>query len=88
MSGTVEKLFPLGQLYTVLRFLHHHSSPTKKTWDFTDGPAVKILPFDVGGVDSVPGRELRFHVTQGQKLKTCNRSNAVANSTDFKNGLH
>ena len=26
-------------------------------------------------------------MTQSQKPKTCNRSNAVTNSTDFKNGL-
>ena len=30
MSGTVEKLFPLGQLYTILRLLHYHPSPSEK----------------------------------------------------------
>ena len=32
-------------------------------------------------------RELRFHMTQRKKPKTCNRSNVVTNSTDFENGL-
>ena len=83
MSGTVEKLFPLGQLYTVLRFLHHHSSPTKKTWDFTDGPAVKILPFNVGGVDSVPGRgakipcDSRPKTQNMQQKQCCNKFNRL-----------
>ena len=39
-------------------------------WDFPGGPVVKTLPFNAGGLGSIPGWGTRSHMPQSQKTKT------------------
>ena len=58
---------------------------------FTDSPGdpvVKKSPSKAASVCSIPGWELRFHMPRGQKTKTENRNNILANSKKTKNGPH
>lgn len=57
------EVIPLGQLYTVLRFLHPPPLPLRKTWDFTGGQRLELC-LQRRGVGSVLVGELRFHMTQ------------------------
>ena len=56
--------------------------------DFPGDPVVKTSPSNAGGEGSIPGRELRSHMPQGQKTKTQNRSNLVTDSVKTLKMVH
>ena len=56
--------------------------------DFPGDPVVKTSPSNAGGEGSIPGRELRSHMSQGQKTKTQNRSNLVTDSVKTLKMVH
>ena len=65
------------------------STQTLYSWDFLSGPVVNPLPFNAGGVGSIPGWGARIpHASWPKNQNLNNGSNIVVNSKRLKKMAH